>query len=111
MSRIVLPYISWFLMKHEGRFVTNTHSGSLGTQPDSGCMNVRTFNYRVWVDTKSGKEGEVTLAVEAFITQPWCLGGHKTDVERVDFECSDDGVQRATQWLSEKNEGYGFSQA
>ena len=50
MSKIDLPRYHWLVSKHEGRFVTNTYSGSMGTLPDQGCVSVRTLNYRVYVD-------------------------------------------------------------
>lgn len=37
MAKIDLPHYHWLVSKHEGRFVTNTYSGSMGTLPDQGC--------------------------------------------------------------------------
>ena len=34
--------------------------------------------------------------------------GNKTDLERKEFECSEDGVVQAAEWLSEISAKYGF---
>ena len=108
MSKIDLPRYHWLVSKHEGRFVTNTYSGSMGTLPDQGCVSVRTFNYRVYVDTSSGEESAFRLIAESYIIQPWHLGGHKTDFERAEFLCPEDCVAQAAIWLSEVSKKYGF---
>ena len=54
--KIELPQYNWIISRHEGRFVTNRYSGSLGTLGDSGCISTRTFNFRACVDTKGGEE-------------------------------------------------------
>lgn len=108
MSKIDLPRYHWLVSKHEGRFVTNTYSGSMGTLPDQGCVSVRTFNYRVYVDISSGEESTFCLIAESYIIQPWNLGGHKTDTERAEFESSESGVREAEEWLARTAAKYGF---
>ena len=106
--RIELPKFHWLLGFHEGRFVTNTFSSSLGTLGNGGCINTRTFNYRVFADISSGNYRDFRLVAESFIIQPYNLGGSKTDMERAEFECSDDGVTQAAKWLSGISTKYGF---
>ena len=108
MSKIDLPRYHWLASKHEGRFVTNTYSGSMGTLPDQGCVSVRTFNYRIYVDTSSGEENTFRLIAESYIIQPWSLGGNKTDFERAEFEGSEKGVKDAEEWLGQTAAKYGF---
>ena len=108
MSKIDLPRYHWLVSKHEGRFVTNTYSGSMGTLPDQGCVNVRTFNYRVYVDTSSKEETSFRLIAESYIIQPWSRGGNKTDFERAKFEGSEKGVKDAAEWLVQTSAKYGF---
>ena len=108
MSKIDLPHYHWFVSKHEGRFVTNTYSGSMGTLPDQGCVSVRIFNYRVYVDISSGEESKFHLIAESYIIQPWHLGGHKTDAERAKFESSESGVNEAEEWLAQIAAKHGF---
>ncbi|MBQ8742947.1 MAG: hypothetical protein IJZ03_06225 [Clostridia bacterium] len=108
MSKIDLPCYPWLVSKHEGRFVTNTYSGSLGTLTDQGCVSVRTFNYRVYVDISSGEENSFRLLAETYIIQPWICGGNKTDFERAEFESSQKGVKDAEEWLVRTAAKYGF---
>ena len=108
MSKIDLPRYHWLVSKHEGRFVTNTYSSSMGTLPDQGCVSVRTFNYRVYVDISSGDESSFRLIAESYIIQPWHLGGRKTDTEHAEFESSEKGVNEAEEWLVQTAARYGF---
>lgn len=108
MPRIDLPHYHWLVSKHEGRFVTNTYSGSMGTLSNQGCVSVRTFNYRVCVDISGGEESAFRLIAESYIIQPWHLGGNKTDAERTEFESSEKGVMEAAEWLARTAAKYGF---
>lgn len=108
MSKIDLLRYHWLVSKHEGRFVTNSYSGSMGTLTDQGCVSVRTFNYRIYVDISSGEESTFRLIAETYIIQPWHLGGNKTDTERAEFESSENGVKEAEEWLARTAAKYGF---
>lgn len=108
MARIDLPRYHWHVSKHEGRFVTNAYSGSVGTLPDQGCVSARTFNYRVYMDISSGEESTFRLIAETYIIQPWSRGGNKTDFERSEFESSEYGVREAEEWLGQIAAKCGF---
>ena len=108
MSKIDLPRYHWLVSKHEGRFVTNTYSGSMGTLPDQGCVSVRTLNYRVYVDTSSGEETSFRLIAESYIIQPWNRGGNKSDFERAEFESSEKGISETEEWLGRTAAKHGF---
>lgn len=106
--KIELPQYNWIISRHEGRFVTNRYSGSLGTLGDSGCISTRTFNFRAYVDTKSGEEGNFRLVTECFIIEPWNMGSTQTNFQQAEFECSEDGIKQAEKWLSETSLKTGF---
>ena len=108
MAKIDLPHYHWLVSKHEGRFVTNTYSGSMGTLTDQGCVSVRTFNYRVYMDISSGEESSFRLIAETYIIQPWSRGGNKTDFERAEFESSENGISEAEEWLGRTAAKHGF---
>ena len=108
MSKIDLPHYHWLVSKHEGRFVTNTYSGSMGTLPDQGCVSVRTFNYRVYVDISSGEESTFRLIAESYIILPWSRGGNKTDFDRAEFDGAEKGGKDAEEWLGQTAAKYGF---
>ena len=67
MSKIDLPNLHWLISKHEGRYATNVWSASLGTSPSDGCITVKTFNYRVYVDTSCANESEFRLIAKSYI--------------------------------------------
>ena len=106
--KINLPDLRWLVSRHEGRFVTNTYSGSAGTLSDGGCVSTRTFNYKVYVDISGGNESDFRLIAESCIIQPWHLGGKKTDPEKLILACTEDGVAQAAEWLTEVSAKYGF---
>ena len=108
MTKIDLPRHHWLVSKYEGHFVTNTYSGSMGTFPDQGCVNVRTFNYHVYVDISGGEESAFRLIAESCIIRPWSRGGQKTDFERAEFESSEKGVGEAEEWLGRTAAKHGF---
>ena len=108
MSKIDLPRYHWLISKHEGHFVTNAYSCSMGTLSDQGCTSVRTFNYRVYVDISSSVESTFRLIAESCIIQPWSRGGNKTDFERAEFESSEKGISEAEEWLGQTAAKYGF---
>ena len=108
MSKIDLPNLHWLISKHEGRYTTNVWSSSLGTSPSEGCTNVKTFNYRVYVDRSVGNDNEFRLIGESYIINPWSGGGHKSDMEHAEFEVSENGVTLASEWLSQTATKYGF---
>ncbi|MBR5601406.1 MAG: hypothetical protein IKW24_02130 [Clostridia bacterium] len=105
MSRVDLPRYDWFVNNHS----TNTFSGSLGTLPDQGCIAIRTFHYRVFVDTSKGKdESTYRLVAECYIIQPWDQKGAKTDEQRADFDASEQGIDQAGEWIGGIAAKFGF---
>ena len=108
MRKIDLPPHHWLVSKHEGRFVANAYSGSMGTLPNQGCLSVPTLHYRAYVDISSGEESTFRLVAESYVLQPWRLGGGKTDFERAEFESSEKGEAKAKEWLECVAAKYGF---
>ncbi len=108
MTRIELPDLHWFVNRYEGRFLTNTFSGSLGTSAGTGCLRVRTFHFRVFMDVSSSNEETFRLIAKAYVLQPWHLGGDKTDVTSAAFEGTVQGISEAEQWLVQTIQRLGF---
>ena len=108
MLQVELPSYRWLISRHEGRFVTNVYSGSTGTLPDAGYTCTKTFHYKVYADSSSGEESKFRLIAETYLIQPWHLGGGKTDAERAEFACSEQGILQAAKWLAETSVKYGF---
>jgi len=97
---IELPNYNWFVTAADGRPASNTMTGSLGTEPDTGCLTRRTFNYKVFV-SDVGKEN-VKLHAECWIQPPWNKGVLKENFESTEFECTQEGIETAAKWLSNK---------
>ena len=53
MEKIKLPLYNWFVCLQEGKPVSNFFTGSYGTDGLEGCLDRRTFNYRVFTDKKT----------------------------------------------------------
>ena len=107
-AKMKLPRITWLVSRYESRFVTNTFTSSLGTPADSGCVGATTFNYRVFADISSDNENDFFLVAESFIALPLLKKGGKIRVRCAKFECSDEGVCKAAEWLFEEARKNGF---
>ena len=106
--KVDLPRFHWLISPNEGKFVTNIYTASQGTVVEGGCLGTTTFNFRVFADVSSGEESSFKLVAECYLIQPWNLGANKTDFERAEFECSEDGVKQAEEWLSAISSKHGF---
>jgi len=99
---IELPNYTWFIQKQGDEYVTNTYSGSLGTDSRGGCINKTTFNYRAFVKLKNKKE-PVSFCVECYWRKPWTEGGETINFNAKEFEALQKGIESAAQWLTEQN--------
>ncbi|MBR3966304.1 MAG: hypothetical protein IKJ91_04425 [Clostridia bacterium] len=108
MSKIKLPLLNWLVSEENGHYATNIYSGSVGTDPEKGCLGTRTFNYRAYVKIVGEKKKHLFLIVIAFIIGPWVGGCEVTDYECKMFKCTERGKRKAEKWLSNKSEKYGF---
>lgn len=95
---IELPKYNWFVSNQDGRPVSNTFTGSCGTDPQNGFLTATTFNYKIWV-TDVGKD-ESLIKGECFIQKPWSEGSAKEVIADTQFECSDEGIEKMTEWLN-----------
>lgn len=99
-NKLTLPLFHWFVSKFEGKPVSNTYTGSCGTDPNRGCMAVTTFHYKVFV--KDVGQESSRIICECFVREPKGKDLIKKKFETTDFECSPHGLTQATEWLNEK---------
>lgn len=103
MNKIKLPPLNWFIQEQNGQVVTNTYSGSLGTDAKTGCLGQPTFNYRVFAELLGDA---YKLAVKICIPKP--LPNDDCLVDASAFEATADGLAEAETWIGEISETYGF---
>lgn len=89
MYEIKLPNLLWFQYG-------NVYTGSLGTDPMTGCMNVTTFNYKVCVSEAKGRK---VLLAAYYFRLPWNAVSNMDEVTIGSFEVSEFGLEVATNWL------------
>ena len=96
---IELPDYPWFYQITGGKPITNIFTGSVGTIPTEGCFNVTTFNYKVFIDSKSDPNRIVAQCYNQF---PWGNNPPTSEIVTKDFENSEEGHAEAIKWLSEE---------
>ena len=104
---IKLPHYNWFFQMQGKYPITNTYTGSSGTEGRTGCFAITTFNYTVFVNTKvktdeDGKQLEpYTFVAEWYYIYPFGHTPQRSEVTRCIFENSPEGLAQLTEWLSE----------
>lgn len=95
---IQLPNYLWFVQEQGGKYLTNVYSGSLGTDPQEGCMNKTIFNYKAFVKITE-EEGPVSFCAEYYWRFPWNQGGRTSEVVAMEFDVSAESIAKAEKWL------------
>lgn len=103
MKKINLPPLNWFIQEQNGSVVTNTYSGSLGTDAKTGCLGKHIFNYKVFAELL---EDTYKLIAMFCIPEPW--PNSDCEVDASIFEATVEGLAEAEDWLCENSEKYGF---
>jgi hypothetical protein len=97
---IDLPRLSWFVQKQGSSYITNIHTGSIGTIPNAGCLNRNTFNYRVYVNMTD--QTRIWLVAECWCRTPWADGSQIISQSKNTFDASDKGLLEVEGWLVER---------
>ncbi len=95
-----LPHYSWFFNKQGNYVTTNVYTGSLGTDPKSGCVNRTTFFYKIFVTHENG-EATATCA-ECGWTTPWNQGNEELCRFTETFSGDEAGLTEAAVFVEEK---------
>lgn len=97
---VCLPNYYWFKNPIDaGRSAGNVYSGSLGTDPQKGGLNVPTFNYKVSI-AKEKESGEVTFSVSCFVQLGWDKRGEKVDGWEATFPDGEEGLKQVRDFLN-----------
>ena len=98
---IKLPNYIWFIQEQGGKLLTNIYSGSLGTDPLRGFMNITTFNYKTYIKVTK-EEGPVSFHAEWYLRNPWSMGGGTSELTVKEFNPTQEGINEAENWLKEQ---------
>lgn len=99
-----LPRLSWFWQIQDNRPVMNILTGSLGTDPEHGCLRKKTFNYKVNAIEipQEGQEDKIMLSASCYVQLPWAQNMECINHRQKDFEYSQEGIAQIEQWLEEQ---------
>lgn len=89
MKVIELPSLKWFNFG-------NVFTGSVGTEPEKGCLNSTTFNYKVKI-TDGNK-----LTVVCWFMLPWNASTNMDEAVIGLFNADNFGIEIAENWLIHK---------
>ncbi len=91
-----IPRFVWFCQVDNGKYIVNTYTASAGTSGETGCITSTLFNYKIYVDLKGEKP---LFKASWYIRYPWGHTPERTEEVVNEFECSEDGLNAANEWL------------
>ena len=100
---IKLPGLSSIYQPQGGWMITNTYTGSMGTDPLKGCFNRDLFCYKIQV---IGEANDPVLKVECFIQNASMTGIKQFDQQENTFEPTAEGLKKLNEWLDEQYQDY-----
>lgn len=96
---ISLPSASWFVQTFDGKLKTNIFSGSYGTVPHRGCLSIKTFEYKVYVDTS--QNDQLYIVAECYWRLPFSEGLKKTDYKIIKIPyTAESSIREIEIWLN-----------
>ena len=98
-NEIFVPLLSWLIGGSRIGGGYNYYVASRGTDPMTGCINNKIFNYRIWIDKPDEQEfikAAVYFGTKSFENQP------EDDVEISVYEMEEESRELIRNWLEEK---------
>lgn len=89
MELIEFPSLKWFNFG-------NVFTGSIGTEPEKGCLNSTTFNFKVKITDKN------KLTAVCWFVLPWKASTNMVEAAIGLFNADDFGIEVAENWLIRK---------
>lgn len=89
MKLIELPSLKWFNFG-------NVFTGSIGTEPEKGCLNTTNFNFKVKITDKN------KLTAVCWFMLPWNASTNMSEATIGLFDADDFGIEVAENWLINK---------
>ena len=98
-TEIFIPLLSWLIGGSRIGGGYNYYTGSRGTDPMTGCLSNKIFNYRIWIEKSDEQEfikAAVYFGTVSFENQP------EDDVEVTVYEMEEESRELIKNWLEEK---------
>lgn len=97
---VIVPLLSWLTGSSRIGGSYNIYSGSLGTDPKTGALSSKIFNYRIWPEKL---EDETEVIKTAVYYGMLCFEKQKEDeVEKNCFPFSNEGLEEIKVYLQGK---------
>ena len=96
---INLPNLSFIYQPQGGWMITNTYSGSLGTDPEKGCWNREIFCFKISI---IGDAEDPSIKAECYTQFASMDGLKKYDQAEMTAEPTADGLKIVNEWLDER---------
>ena len=96
---INLPKLSFIYQPQGGWMITNTYSGSLGTDPEKGCRNREIFCFKISI---IGDAEDPSIKAECYTQFASMDGLKKYDQAEMTAEPTADGLKTVNEWLDEQ---------
>ncbi len=100
-TEIFVPLLSWLIGGSRIGGGYNYYTGSRGTDPMTGCLGNRVFNYRIWIEKIDEQEllkAAVYFGGNSFENQ------REDEVEITTYEMEEESRPLIKSWIEEKYE-------
>ena len=93
---IKLPKLSSIYQPQGGWMITNTYSGSLGTDPEKGSWNREIFCFKIFI---IGEAADPSLKTECYTQLANMDGVENYNQQEMTTEPTADGLNKINEWL------------
>lgn len=101
---VFVPLMSWLIGGSRIGGSYNIYTGSLGTDPLTGAIGKRIFNYRIWIEKN---EEEAELVHTAVYYGMLCYDNRNEDeVKKNIFDLSEEGLEALRQYLQQEADSF-----
>lgn len=96
---IKLPKLSSIYQPQSGWMITNTYSGSLGTDPNKGSWNREIFCFKIFI---IGEAADPSLRAECYTQLANMDGVRNYNQHEMTTEPTPNGLNKINEWLDEQ---------
>lgn len=100
---INVPRLDWLIGGSRIGMSYNRYFGSCGTDPITGCLANKIFNYTVWIEKIEQTE---YIKAAVYYGMKSYDNTDEEEKEEVTFECEEESLEKVKIWLFEKAQAY-----